>query len=121
MATETYTESEVVQRQREVKICDYCRLITSDDIEDDQQFEKMLLNPKITSQVYRGLTEYYCDRISRATSDNAEDVLVEIMHSFTINHDNDADLCPNCVTSLFGDGPATGIRRGTGYINGRNY
>jgi len=46
MATETITEQKTVEEEREVKICDYCRLVTSEDIDDDEEFDEILLNPK---------------------------------------------------------------------------
>ena len=112
----TVTETE------EVVECDYCRLITTDDIDEDESFNEILLNPTVNAHdpymTYRhgrgSMFEIVARKIMRADSEReAMQVVDELM---TINFEADADICPRCTESLFGEGPATGIRTGTGLL-----
>lgn len=119
MATETKTRTEVVEKEEKIIVCDYCRLITSEDIDDDQEFTKMLLEPKFTigEGVKTHLEYYYCAIENAETKKDVKNVIKDIIGSCWDSHEDDAaDLCPNCAEQLFGDEEPSGIRAGTGYI-----
>lgn len=114
MATETVTEMETVEKERKIKVCDYCQLITSEDIGEDEEFGRMLLEPEIEVNLEVGMKRPYLQELARADDKvKVRSVLIDLMR---IDFDDHADLCPNCVDSLFGEGPATGIRSGSGYL-----
>lgn len=111
MAKETI--SEIKEIKKEIKVCDYCRLITEEDINDDEEFSEMLLNPcqkSIDAKMFKG---YFNRMIACDTEKEANDLLNEFMW---FEAENTADLCPNCTEQLFGEEEPTGIRAGTGYL-----
>lgn len=135
MATETKIETKTVEEEVEVKVCDYCMLVTEEDIEDDEEFHEILLNPFFREkdnifyenvfkpevrQIYNIFQENVQDNeVPELEEFNREvyDVLFHLVQRFVDQaNESTADLCPGCVSDLFGDGPATGIRSGTGYI-----
>ena len=42
----TIERTETVEKTREVKLCDYCRLVTEDDIDEDEEFHTIGLDPR---------------------------------------------------------------------------
>ena len=114
----TITETE------EVVECDYCRLITTDDIDEGESFNEILLNPRSdirgsylhTAGAGAGMFEHFARQIVRA--DTKHDAMQIIRNLVSIDSESDADICPRCTESLFGEGPATGIRTGTGLLEG---
>lgn len=48
MATQERTEYETVEKTVTIKVCDYCQLVTEDDIADDEEFGEVLLNPNFS-------------------------------------------------------------------------
>ncbi len=121
MATETKVETKQVEK--EIKVCDYCRLISEEDIDDDEEFSEMLLNPVVDVTD----PDYYVNDETMKTIRNIEtkDELREFIDTtfewfekrFTsLYTENTADLCPQCTDQLFGDEEPTGIRAGTGFL-----
>lgn len=118
MATKTVKEPTVVEQTRKITTCDYCQLVTDEDIEDDEEFGRILLNPSLILDSLDYQKKYLADRLIRAeTEAEVMTVLREMERQMMYAEDAAADLCPGCANALFGDHPATGIRRGTGYLN----
>lgn len=105
---ETVTEQRVVEEEREITICDYCRLITSEEV---NSFNKVMLNPSFKPHSGGGaeaVMEVYINRILE-TDDRKEahTILDELLG---IEFDSQIDLCPHCTEDWFGDGPKSMIR-----------
>jgi len=111
MATETKIETKQVEK--EIKVCDYCRLISEEDIDDDEEFSEMLLNPEVSSITISEWELYHQDIIECDDEKEANVLLNQLIQFRT---ENTADLCPNCTDQLFGDEEPVGIRAGTGYL-----
>jgi hypothetical protein len=123
MATETKVETKQVEEEKEVKICDYCRLITSEDINDDEEFSEMMLNPDVdvTDPNYFATESSVEEMQDVETKEDVKEVVDELFTWFskqyvTLHTENTADLCPQCTDQLFGDEEPVGIRAGTGYL-----
>lgn len=108
---ETVTEVETVEKEREVIVCDYCRLVTSDDV--DETFGKILLDPTVISGMGHFtqdsviLEHVVQDIVDATTRTDAQNVLNQLAH---LEVAVTADLCPNCVDALFGDDPDSLVR-----------
>lgn len=108
--------TKTVVEKRKYKQCDYCQLMTTNDINDDEEFGEIMLNPKIVRN--NGFIKYKTDSLARdikraENEDEARNIIQNIME---LEVEETADLCPGCVESLFSEGPATGIRMGTGML-----
>lgn len=127
MATYTTVEEEVIEKEREITECDYCRLVTTDDVEED--FHKAMLDPTgridvdehwtvgyVTNRqgyVVKDDEVHYSQFIKDlAKADTPSEVWNRLAREMNFKFEEAADLCPGCAEDLFGDGPATGIRRG---------
>lgn len=108
---ETITETKVVEEEREVKICDYCKLVSEDDIDENEEFGEVMLNPTFQFNDNYIYEEHpmYKEIIEANNMADAYDVL----HQWSWNeYDDTVDLCPYCTDDLFGDGPMSMIRDG---------
>lgn len=104
---ETITEEKVVEEEREVIICDYCRLFTSEEV--DEEFGEIFLNP---STIESGVGSYGHHRLENmaemfARTDDEQRILRRLYDILVEDFEAQADLCPNCQEDLFGDGPAS--------------
>lgn len=114
MATFKREVERTVTDTEEVKECDYCRLITSDDIGEDEEFGAILLDPTIIPEDFHGHEDYIINRILNAeTKQEAKSIFSLLWRYYG---EDEADLCPGCINSLFGVEEPTGIRAGTGYL-----
>lgn len=139
MATYTKEYEKVVKEETEVVECDYCRMFTTEDV--DEPFHKVLLDPKGKIDAGKSVTgrttirqvgigsggyelvdagdPYYSSFIRElAQVRTPEEVWDMMVREITVTFSEAADLCPGCAKDLFGPGPASGIRRG--YEEGEN-
>ena len=148
MVEYTREKQKTVTEEETVKECDYCRLITSDDIEEGENFAEMLLNPKTVNSTSNEFMKYLSGELflevqTQVRSQNQqaemEDdipkfeelspsdhrgmfliIIRDLLNELQIASDDTADLCPKCAEQLFRDGPDTMVRQGTGYIGASN-
>jgi hypothetical protein len=126
MVTRTHEVEKTVTEEETIKECDYCRLMTSEDVDGD--FAEMLLAPGAENTLNQiNYTENYVKRELRKYGetvneegqihiDDVDKIIELITRSINYESEHRADLCPNCAEQLFGDGPDTMIREGTGLI-----
>ena len=148
MVEYTREKHKTVTEEETVKECDYCRLITSDDIEEGENFGEMLLNPKTLNSASKEFRKYLSGNFFReiqtevrSQNQQAEmeddipkfeelspsdhwgmflSIINNLLNELRSASDDTADLCPNCTEQLFRDGPGTMVRQGTGYIGASN-
>ena len=148
MVEYTREKHKTVTEEETVKECDYCRLITSDDIEESENFGEMLLNPKTLNSASKEFRKYLSGNFFRevqtqvrSQNQQAEmeddipkfeelspsdhwgmflSIINNLLNELRSASDDTADLCPNCTEQLFRDGPGTMVRQGTGYIGASN-
>ena len=148
MVEYTREKHKTVTEEETVKECDYCRLITSDDIEESENFGEMLLNPKTLNSASNKFMKYLSGDLLRevqtevrSQNQQAEmeddipkfeelspshhggmflNIIHDLLNELATASDDTADLCPNCAEQLFRDGPGTMVRQGTGYIGASN-
>ena len=148
MVEYTREKHKIVTEEETVKKCDYCRLITSDDIEEGENFGEMLLNPKTLNSASKEFRKYLSGDFFReiqtevrSQNQQAEmeddipkfeelspsdhwgmflSIINNLLNELRSASDDTADLCPNCTEQLFRDGPGTMVRQGTGYIGASN-
>lgn len=104
---ETVTEQKVVEEKREVIICDYCRLFTSEEV--DKEFGQILLNATTisckTGTQGSATIEHLATELARLDSETR--IKNRLYDTLIKDFDGVADICPNCQEDLFGDGPAS--------------
>ena len=148
MVEYTREKHKIVTEEETVKECDYCRLITSDDIEEGENFGEMLLNPKTLNSASKEFRKYLSGDFFReiqtevrSQNQQAEmeddipkfeelspsdhwgmflSIINNLLNELRSASDDTADLCPKCAEQLFRDGPGTMVRQGTGYIGASN-
>jgi hypothetical protein len=148
MVEYTREKQKTVTEEETVKECDYCRLITSDDIEERENFGEMLLNPRTVNSASSEFMKFLSGGLFRevqtkvrSQNQQAEmeddipkfeelcppdhrgmflSIILDILNELQTASDDTADLCPKCAEQLFGDGPGTMVRQGTGYISASN-
>jgi ssDNA-binding Zn-finger/Zn-ribbon topoisomerase 1 len=148
MVEYTREKQKTVTEEETVKECDYCRLITSDDIEEWENFSEMLLNPrtvnsssnkfmkylsgdffrevqtKVRSQNQQAEMEDDIPKFEELCPSDHQDmffsIIRDLLNELRTASDDTADLCPKCAEQLFRDGPGTMVRQGTGYIGASN-
>ena len=148
MVEYTREKHKTVTEEETVKECDYCRLITSDDIEEGENFGEMLLNPKTLNSASKEFRKYLSGDFFReiqtevrSQNQQAEmeddipkfeelspsdhwgmflSIINNLLNELRSASDDTADLCPKCAEQLFRDGPGTMVRQGTGYIGASN-
>ena len=148
MVEYTREKQKTVTEEETVKECDYCRLITSDDIEESENFGEMLLNPKTLNSASNKFMKYLSGDLLReiqtevrSQNQQAEmeddipkfeelspsdhwgmflSIINNLLNELRSASDDTADLCPKCAEQLFRDGPGTMVRQGTGYIGASN-
>lgn len=105
---ETVTETKTVEEERTIKICDYCRLVTSEYLDDDQEFGEVMLNPTVKSEVGHIKGKHYDSIVKALVETDDEQRASQLVHELISYRPEDTmDICPYCEDDLFGEGPVS--------------